>query len=45
MNTTELNNQWLADDMPFALEPEQTTEQEVYIPPLKHKLHDDFEEE
>ena len=41
----ELNRQWLADNMPFAFESEEDKEVVVNVPPLKRKLHDDFEGE
>ena len=43
MNFEDKNKQWLADNMPFAFEEEK--EEVVNVPPLKRKLHDDFEGE
>ena len=41
----ERNKQWLEDNMPFAFEVEEDKEVAVSVPPIKRKLHDDFEGE
>lgn len=47
MNTLKsATSKWLADDLPFAFEVEEDKEEVVVnVPPLKRKLHDDFEGE
>ncbi len=44
MSFEDKNKQWLSDNMPFAFEVEEK-EEVVNVPPLKRKLHDDFDGE